>query len=76
MTPDGYEGVGCDCLNKNGSCGVHVYEFLISRWWHCLRRIRSYGLVVGGILLRVGFEVSKICAYFSVLSEYCWLIKI
>jgi hypothetical protein len=35
-----------------GSC-------LVPSSWNCLRRIRRYDLVRGGVLLEVGFEVSK-----------------
>jgi hypothetical protein len=34
-----------------------MFEYLVPSWWDCLGRIRRCGLLGGGVLLGVGFEV-------------------
>ena len=36
-----------------------MFECLVSSWWNYLEMIRMCGLAGGGVLLGVGFEVSK-----------------
>ena len=36
---------------------AHLLGYLVSSQWNHLGRIRRYDVVVGGVLLRVGFEV-------------------
>lgn len=36
-----------------------MFECIVSNWLNCLGKINMYGLVGGGVPLRVGYEVSN-----------------
>lgn len=51
--------------------GTNIYECLIPNEWNCLARIKSSGLIGGGVSLGAGSEVSKVHAVPSSLSLPC-----
>lgn len=57
----------CDVFEKQWPLQVHLFEYLVIRECHSLRRIRC-GLVGGRASIPVGSEVSKAHVRLSVLS--------
>lgn len=38
---------------------MHVFQYLGPNQWNCLKRIRRYGLIEGGVSLGADFQVLK-----------------
>lgn len=48
-----------DGLSKSGLLKAQVLDYLATKEWHYLKRIRKCSLVSGSLSLMVGFKVSK-----------------